>query len=89
MGVLSWLLMGLVVGMLSRFLVKGPHRLGCVGTTGLGILGSLVGGTVLNSLTGDGFDLAASGFWGSLFGGVLILVVARLLRPEALRDGSS
>lgn len=82
MGVISWLLMGLVVGVLARFLVKGPHRLGCIGTTGLGILGSLVGGTTLNALTGDGFDLAASGFWGSLLGGVLLLVLARLFRRE-------
>jgi uncharacterized membrane protein YeaQ/YmgE (transglycosylase-associated protein family) len=79
MGLFSWLITGLIVGMLARLVVKGPHNLGCFGTAGLGILGSLVGGTVLNVLTGDGLSLAGSGFVGSIFGAILVLVAARLL----------
>ena len=78
MGLLSWILAGLIVGAIARFLVRGPHPLGCIGTIGLGIFGSIVGGTVLNVLAGRGLDVAPSGFLGSVFGAVLLLVLARL-----------
>jgi uncharacterized membrane protein YeaQ/YmgE (transglycosylase-associated protein family) len=77
-GLFSWLLTGLVVGMIARLLVRGRHALGCFGTIGLGMIGSLVGGTALNVLTGNGFDLAGSGFFGSVFGAVLLLVLVRI-----------
>lgn len=79
MGLLSWIIPGLIIGVVARFLVRGPHPLGCFGTIGLGILGSIVGGTLLNILSGDGLDVATSGFFGSVFGAVLILVAARYL----------
>lgn len=82
MGVLSWLIGGFIIGAIAQFLVKGPHNLGCIGTIALGMIGSLVGGTVLNALTDDGFELAGSGFFGSLFGAVIVLVGARLLRGD-------
>lgn len=85
MGVLSWLVGGLIVGLLARMLVPGNPGLGCIGTIGLGMIGSLVGGTALNALTGDGFELAGSGFFGSVFGAVLILVLARVFRGNGNR----
>ncbi len=86
MGLLGWLITGLVVGAIARLLVPQSGRhLGCIGTTGLGILGSLVGGGLFSILAGDGARLRASGLIGSIIGAVLILVVARLLRPEPAR----
>ena len=82
MGVLSWLIGGFIIGLLARMVVPGNRGLGCIGTIGLGMIGSLVGGTVLNALTGDGFDLGGSGFFGSLFGAVLVLVAARIFRDN-------
>lgn len=79
MGLLSWMFAGLIIGAIARFLVRGPHPLGCFGTIGLGIFGSIVGGTLLNVLGGDGLDVATSGFFGSVFGAVLLLVGARWL----------
>lgn len=83
MVVLYWIVTGLIVGIVARFLVKGPHPLGCIGTIGLGILGSLVGGTILNVLSGDGMKMASSGFLGSVFGAVLLLVAARLFGSKS------
>lgn len=87
MGLFAWLLGGLLVGAVARFLVRGPHNLGCIGTIGLGVIGSLVGGTALNALTGNGVELSGSGFFGSVFGAVLVLVLARLFRPRPQQRG--
>jgi uncharacterized membrane protein YeaQ/YmgE (transglycosylase-associated protein family) len=78
MGLISWLLTGLIVGVIARFLVSGPHNLGCIGTIVLGILGSLVGGTLFNVIAGNGFELETTGFLGAIAGAVVILVLARL-----------
>ena len=59
----SWLLCGLVVGLIARALVPGRQRMGLLPTTVLGIVGSLAGGLLYAfvrgapaepfSLTGD------------------------------------
>ncbi|MDH3678693.1 MAG: GlsB/YeaQ/YmgE family stress response membrane protein [Acidimicrobiia bacterium] len=70
--------MGLIVGAIARLLVRGPHNLGCIGTSVLGILGSIVGGTLFNALAGNGFELRSTGFLGAIAGAVILLVLARL-----------
>ncbi|MEZ5343547.1 MAG: GlsB/YeaQ/YmgE family stress response membrane protein [Acidimicrobiales bacterium] len=85
MGILLWLLTGLIVGVIAKTLVKGPQNLGCLGTSVLGGIGSLVGGTVLNVISGRGAEVAASGFLGSIFGAVILLVLARLFRSPTPR----
>lgn len=85
MVLLAWLITGLIVGAIARLLVPGNHHLGCIGTTGLGILGSIVGGALVSIMAGDGARLRPSGFLGAIIGAVLVLVVARLFRPEPSR----
>ena len=85
MGVLGWIVGGLIVGLISQFLVKGPHNLGCIGTIVLGIVGSLVGGTLWGAMRNSGFELQAGGFFASLFGAVVLLVLARLFNPADRR----
>lgn len=77
MGVIAWMFFGLFVGWVARFLVPGNSGLGCIGTIGLGVAGSLVGGTLGNLITGDGFDLSAAGFLGSVVGAVIVLLAVR------------
>lgn len=78
MGVLSWIVSGLIVGLVAQFFITSPNRLGCIGTVVLGIIGSVVGGTAINVLQGDGLEFAATGFFGSVFGALIVLVLARL-----------
>lgn len=77
MGVLSWILGGFVIGVLAKWLVRDNPNLGCIGTVALGIAGSLVGGTIANLITGDGLDVAGSGFLGSLAGAIGLLLFMR------------
>ncbi len=88
MGVLAWIAVGFIAGVVARIVVRPGRPLGCLGTIAVGLAGSLVGGTVANVLAGDGFDIAASGIIGSIFGAVLILALARLRNPpERARFG--
>ncbi len=75
-----WMIIGLVAGYLAGFLMKGRDY-GLAGNLILGLGGSLVGGWVMALL---GFnapgDLIRHGFV-SLVGAMLVLAVARRLRP--------
>ena len=79
MGLLTWVFIGLVAGLLARLLVPGSRDLGCAGTIALGLVGSLVGGTLGNVVGGDGLDLATAGFLGSIFGAFVVLGLVQLL----------
>jgi uncharacterized membrane protein YeaQ/YmgE (transglycosylase-associated protein family) len=57
MGILSWILLGLVVGLLAKWIMPGPDPGGLVITILLGIAGAFVGGFIgsligLGSVTG-------------------------------------
>lgn len=59
MGILSWIVMGLIVGALAKFIMPGKDPGGLVMTALLGIAGAFVGGFI-GSLLGlgsfSGFD---------------------------------
>ena len=61
MGVLAWVLFGLLAGAVARLVVPGAQRIGCLATAGIGILGALIGGflgeAVLDREIDAGFDL--------------------------------
>ena len=78
MGLLAWIGVGFVAGLLARVVVRPGHHLGCLGTIAVGLVGSVVGGTLANLLAGDGLDVAASGIVGSALGAIPILALARL-----------
>jgi uncharacterized membrane protein YeaQ/YmgE (transglycosylase-associated protein family) len=77
MGVIAWIVFGFIVGLVARALMPGPQKMGIIPTTGLGVVGSFIGGTIGNLITGNQpFHLASSGFIGSVLGalGVMLLV---------------
>lgn len=81
MGVLSWILMGLVVGLLAKILLPGKDPGGLIVTICLGIVGAFVGG-YLGSLLGlgavTGFNFQSLGV--AVGGAVLLLIGYRILR---------
>jgi uncharacterized membrane protein YeaQ/YmgE (transglycosylase-associated protein family) len=83
MGIIGWILIGLIAGAIARWLMPGPDPMGWLGTIVLGIIGSLVGGTLLNLLTGGGLELSAAGILGSILGALVVLWVWRRMRPAA------
>ena len=81
MGILSWIALGLVVGILAKWLMPGPDPGGLVMTTLLGIAGAFVGGwlgTQLGFGSVTGFDVRSLVI--AVIGAVLLLFLNRRLR---------
>lgn len=49
-----WIIIGVIVGALSRFLVPASDRLGWLGTIVLGVAGSSLGGIIGSLISGRG-----------------------------------
>ncbi len=52
MGILAWLVLGLIAGALAKVIYPGRQGGGIFATIGLGILGALVGGYISQALLG-------------------------------------
>jgi uncharacterized membrane protein YeaQ/YmgE (transglycosylase-associated protein family) len=46
MGIVSWILFGLLAGAVARLIVPGRQRIGCLATIAVGIVGALLGGVI-------------------------------------------
>jgi uncharacterized membrane protein YeaQ/YmgE (transglycosylase-associated protein family) len=78
MGILSWLIIGLVAGALARMLVPGRQAMGWVMTLVLGLVGSIVGGFLSSMIFG--YDPTDPGFHpggliASTIGAILVLAI--------------
>jgi uncharacterized membrane protein YeaQ/YmgE (transglycosylase-associated protein family) len=81
--VIWFLLIGLIAGFIARALVPGPDPMGWLGTMVLGIVGSLVGGTLAALLFGGTLALSAAGIIGSIIGAIIVLLVWRQVGSRA------
>jgi uncharacterized membrane protein YeaQ/YmgE (transglycosylase-associated protein family) len=80
--IVSWLLFGLLAGLVARMVVRGRQPIGCLATIAVGMVGALIGGLIGEVV----FDEDDSGFRWDL--GPFLLAVAGavvlLLALEAL-----
>jgi uncharacterized membrane protein YeaQ/YmgE (transglycosylase-associated protein family) len=79
MGIIVFLIVGLIAGFIARALVPGPDPMGWLGTMILGIVGSFVGGTLAALVFGGNLDLSASGIVGSIIGAIIVLLIWRAM----------
>jgi uncharacterized membrane protein YeaQ/YmgE (transglycosylase-associated protein family) len=83
MAILGWIVFGFVVGVIARFLIPGPHPMGFIMTTALGVAGSFVGGWLGSMFHGGPIDVAEpSGWIGSTIGAVVLLLAYGFLRQR-------
>jgi uncharacterized membrane protein YeaQ/YmgE (transglycosylase-associated protein family) len=77
MGWIGFLVAGLVIGALARMVRSGTQGLSLVATLGLGVVGSLIGGTIAGVLgTGSIGELNVLGFILSVVAAALLVGVA-------------
>jgi len=84
-GLIAFLLIGLIAGFIARALVPGPDPMGWLGTMVLGIVGSLVGGTLAALLFGGTLEVSATGLIGSILGSIIVLLIWRSIGGRATR----
>jgi uncharacterized membrane protein YeaQ/YmgE (transglycosylase-associated protein family) len=81
MGFVTWIVLGLVAGVLAKIVMPGRDPGGLIVTILLGIAGALVGGYIGTRLgfgTVSGFDMRSLAI--SVGGAVLLLILYRLLK---------
>lgn len=85
MGILTWIVFGLVAGIVAKLLTPGRDPGGCIITMLLGVAGAFVGGFLYNQLTGRQalmqFDLGS--LLVAVAGTVVLLLAYRLLSGRA------
>lgn len=81
MGILSWIVMGLIIGALAKVFMPGTGPGGIISTIALGIVGAVVGGFIGQAAglgTVTGFNIGSFGL--SFLGAVIVLILFRLIR---------
>ncbi len=82
MGILAWILFGLIAGVIAKFIMPGRDGGGFILTCVLGIVGAVVGGwlATMFGYGGDitGFDMHS--FIVAVIGAIVVLAVFRLVR---------
>jgi len=77
MGILAWILFGLIVGAIAKLLMPGRQGGGWIITIILGIVGALVGGFIAGAIgigdDGNPWDLGTIGI--SVLGAILVLLI--------------
>jgi uncharacterized membrane protein YeaQ/YmgE (transglycosylase-associated protein family) len=75
--VIGFIVAGLIIGALARLIKPGKQNLGLIATLLLGVVGSIIGGTIASLLgTGDIWELNVLGFIVSVIAAVLLIGVA-------------
>jgi len=82
MGILGWIIFGLVVGALAKLIMPGKDPGGIFVTIILGIVGALIGG-FLGRLIGLYKEGEPAGFIGALVGAIILLWLYRRFRRPA------
>jgi uncharacterized membrane protein YeaQ/YmgE (transglycosylase-associated protein family) len=86
MGVIGWVLIGLIAGGLARWIVQ-DERSGCIYTMVVGVLGALVGGALMSAVDSTGVDeFSIRSILVAALGAILLLL---LLQAISGRRGPS
>ncbi len=81
MGILSWIVVGLIAGWLAGLVVKGGG-FGCVGDIIVGVIGGLLGGWIASSFLHMGNPMSGINIESivvAFIGAVILIIILRLI----------
>ena len=87
MGIVGWIVLGLLAGLIAKAVMPGSESVGVIVTTLLGIAGALLGGFLATALGfGDPIDefFDLSTWLAAVVGAVIILAVWNAIRGRRL-----
>ena len=83
--IISWLIIGAIIGLLARAVMPGKQAMGLGMTIVLGIVGAIVGGFIGGILGGDGVSGIMNNPWSigtillAVIGAIIVMVVYGLV----------
>ncbi|AUT96620.1 GlsB/YeaQ/YmgE family stress response membrane protein [Citrobacter freundii] len=81
MGILSWIIFGLIAGIIAKWIMPGKENVGIIVTIILGIVGAVVGGYI-STFFGfgkvDGFNLGS--FVVAVIGAIVVLYIYKKVK---------
>ena len=78
-GLLGWILVGLIAGLLARWIVR-DSRTGCIYTVVVGVLGAIIGGGLMALIDEDGADdFSVRSIIVAAIGAVLLLLILQAI----------
>ncbi len=83
MGILAWIVVGLIAGALAKLIMPGDDPGGIIVTIIIGIVGAFVGGFVVQLFGGAG--LTGFSIWSIIvatLGAIILLAIYRLIAPR-------
>ena len=83
MGILSWIVFGLIAGALGKLIMPGDDPGGIIVTTLLGVAGAVVGGFIATQLgygTVSGFNISSFGI--AIGGAIVLLAGYRMMKKK-------
>ena len=76
MGIIGWIVLGLVAGAIAKAVHKGNEPAGVLGTMVVGILGAVLGGLIASAIgIGSISSFFSIGTWLIAIGGALLLLL--------------
>jgi uncharacterized membrane protein YeaQ/YmgE (transglycosylase-associated protein family) len=86
-GIVSWVVFGLLAGLVARAVTPGRQKIGCLPTLAVGLIGALLGGLIGNVVLGHkvhfGWDLGP--FLLAVLGAVVLLLALEALAGRRRR----
>jgi uncharacterized membrane protein YeaQ/YmgE (transglycosylase-associated protein family) len=89
MGALSWIVFGLIAGLIAKWFTSGSDPKGCLVTVIIGVVGAAIGGWIGTQLglgTVTGFDLRS--FALAVGGAVVLLLVLQAINGRRLKGSN-
>jgi uncharacterized membrane protein YeaQ/YmgE (transglycosylase-associated protein family) len=79
MNIIAWIVVGLIAGLLARWIVR-DDRSGCLYTVAVGVLGALIGGALMQASGRDGInDFSLRSLLVAALGAILLLLVLQAI----------
>ncbi|MGF1497964.1 MAG: GlsB/YeaQ/YmgE family stress response membrane protein [Elainellaceae cyanobacterium] len=76
MGIIAWIILGLIAGAIAKLIYPGRQGGGILATMLLGIVGAFIGGTLHTLLTTGGLQLVGVSF---SLGGIALAIVGAIV----------
>ncbi|OLR91519.1 GlsB/YeaQ/YmgE family stress response membrane protein [Actinokineospora bangkokensis] len=81
MGIIGWIVLGLVAGLIAKAIMPGKDPGGIIVTILIGIVGALLGGFLGNAIAGEGLQnfFSLTTWVLAIVGSIILLAVYRLV----------